>query len=26
LITGMQMVATGVAGQRMTTPISDIDR
>lgn len=26
LITGMQMVATGVAGQRMTNPIGDIDR
>jgi uncharacterized membrane protein HdeD (DUF308 family) len=26
LITGMQMVATGFAGQRMTNPISDIDR
>jgi uncharacterized membrane protein HdeD (DUF308 family) len=26
LITGMQMVATGFAGQRMRNPISDIDR
>jgi uncharacterized membrane protein HdeD (DUF308 family) len=26
LITGMQMVATGVAGQRMRNPISDIGR
>jgi uncharacterized membrane protein HdeD (DUF308 family) len=26
LITGMQMVATGVAGHRMTNPVPDIDR
>jgi uncharacterized membrane protein HdeD (DUF308 family) len=26
LITGMQMIATGVAGQRMRNPISDIGR